>query len=162
MLSESFDASALRRRAEELLEARSPSVPDTSSLSAEDMKALVYELQVRQIELEIENESLREAHESLQRSDNRYSRLFSSIPFGFLILDRKGHVLEANSTTVMMLGCPETELFGRPLQRFLSHEDSDTSHLKLGAIFNKSEKLKRDTRLVRENGGQFDARLIVS
>ena len=54
--------SDLRQRAEAALVNESGPVSDLSALPHEDVQKLVHELQVHQIELEMQNQELRQAH----------------------------------------------------------------------------------------------------
>lgn len=64
---------ALRRRAEAMLEDRSP--PD-SDISHERFLHLLNELEVHQIELELQNEELRTAQHDLAQSRRQYRDLY--------------------------------------------------------------------------------------
>ena len=57
----------LRRRAERILRRLAPD-QDTATLTAEQLRAIVHELQVSQTELEIQNEELRRAQQRVVRS----------------------------------------------------------------------------------------------
>jgi PAS domain S-box-containing protein len=151
--------SEFRRRAEDLIAEGSRFLTDTSSLSSDDLKTLVQELKVHQIAFELENECLRETRALLQKLEQTYRSLFDFTPLGYLTLDPKGYVMEANLSAVTMLGSAEANLIGFSIQRFLSHEDANDLYFKLASISKKSHKLKWDARVVKGDGGHFDARL---
>ena len=67
-----FRNNSLRRKAEKLL---SKQLEDISKLPATDLKELIHELQVHQIELEMQNEQLRRTESELKESENRYREL---------------------------------------------------------------------------------------
>lgn len=67
-------AEELRRRAEAAL-AHAPRAPHPSATDTVDTQGLVHELQVRQIELEMQNETLRETQAETQRALQRYTDL---------------------------------------------------------------------------------------
>ena len=82
------DPAELRRRAEQLAAQRQQ---QQTQPPAEDLSELVHELKVHQIELEMQNESLRQAQAELERSRDRYADLYDFAPVGYVTLDEQGH-----------------------------------------------------------------------
>lgn len=113
------DASELRRQAEaraKRLESGDKSAP----ISHRQAQQLIHELQVHQIELEMQNEALREAQEEITRGLARYSDLYEFAPVGFLSLDSKGLIVEANLTASTILGISRSRLIGWRLSPLVS------------------------------------------
>jgi len=104
----------LRTRAEELLRQKIANVEDISGPLPEDVQKLVHELQVHQIELEMQNEELRQAQLALEESRDRYLDLYDYAPVGYFTLDENALILEANLTAVRLLGIDKESLFKRP------------------------------------------------
>lgn len=96
---------------------------------------LVYELEVHQHELEIQNEELRRIQLELEQSRDRYYELYDLAPVAYLTLDRAGKVMDANLTAALLVGVVRTQLVGRPLSAFLGSSGSDALHLLLGRVF---------------------------
>ena len=71
----------LRQRAEEVLRNRNE---EGRGPADSDLMRLVSELEMRQVELEIQNEELRAARIELQESRNRYAALYQLAPIGYL------------------------------------------------------------------------------
>ena len=67
-MSDPESAQELRRRAEQALPLRAP---DLSKMADTDIMALMYELQVHQVELEMQNEELQRAQVELQIAAER-------------------------------------------------------------------------------------------
>jgi len=84
----SGEAAGLRRRAE----AR-PKALATKSAPARteaDTQRLVHELQVHQVELEMQNEELRQTRAEAEAGLERYAELYDFAPAGYLALGRDG------------------------------------------------------------------------
>ena len=67
----------MRQQAETIL-AQTPGLLD--SMNPEEVKAVVHELRVHQIELELQNEELRRIQSQLEKTQNRYMQLYNSAP----------------------------------------------------------------------------------
>jgi len=77
MTTEELDftnAKMLRIKAEELLKEKQKKI-DKEIIEA-DVKKLVHELQVHQIELEMQNEELRQAYETTEQALKKYTMLY--------------------------------------------------------------------------------------
>lgn len=59
-------------------------------LAPENVEALVHELRVHQIELEMQCHELQRAQEEAEASRNRYRELYESLPIGYATLDAGG------------------------------------------------------------------------
>lgn len=86
---------------------------------------LLHELRVHQIELEMQNEELRQAQADLEASRARYFDLYDLAPVGYCTLDAEGLVLEANLTAARMFGVTKDLLVGKPLTDFLHRDSQD-------------------------------------
>ncbi|MEI6807695.1 MAG: PAS domain-containing protein [bacterium] len=95
----------------------------------EQIGSTLHELQVHKIELEMQNEELRQAHASLQEYTSRYYDLYDLAPVGYLTLSDKGIVLEANLTISSLLGVKKAMLAGQYLTKFILSEDQNIYYL---------------------------------
>jgi len=96
---------------------------DFEGLSEQTVKELFHELRVHQIELEMQNDELRKTRDSLEISRAKYFDLYDLAPVGYLTLDNKGLILEANLTSANILGLPRENLVHQPFSRFINNED---------------------------------------
>src|SRR5579885_1985078 len=91
----------LRKRAEKLL----PRTPqDLDDISNINVRELIHELRVHQIELEMQNEELCRALSELEESRNKYADLYDFAPVGYFTFNDKGIILEVNLTGAASLG----------------------------------------------------------
>jgi PAS domain S-box-containing protein len=82
------------------------------SSSADDTRRLLHDLRLHQVELEQQNQELRESQQDLEASRARYADLFDSAPVGCCTLDRSCVVLGMNLTGASMLGLDRATLVG--------------------------------------------------
>ncbi|MBK6327019.1 MAG: response regulator [Chloroflexi bacterium] len=112
----------IRQRAEEIA-ANLPQQAD--DLSSESMHALLHELQVHQLELEMQNEELRRTQIELEISRARYFDLYDLAPLGYVTVSESGLILEANLTLANLLGVTRSGMVKRPFSHFIFPTDQD-------------------------------------
>jgi PAS domain S-box-containing protein len=142
------DLKDLRKRAEAELEGRSISAEDPTLIEAAKR---IHELQVYQFELEMQNESLRLSQVELEKSRSKYANLYDFAPVGYLTLDGRGRIIEANLTTASLLKVERHKLRHRLLIHFLVEEDCKVFFELLNHNFSQ-EKLRREFRVQDVNG----------
>lgn len=102
----------LRRRAEKVLEEGiSAAVPE---LTPDTLLRLHHELEVHEVELELQNEELRQTKDDLETALERFSSLYDFAPVGYLSLDHEGVVRSANLAAGTLLEVPRSQLVNRP------------------------------------------------
>jgi hypothetical protein len=149
----------LRKRAEKYLKRKLSDFDAESTLSTQALRDVVHELQVHQIELEMQNEELTEAHLALQLAHDKYIDLYDYAPVGYITVDNKGIIHEANLTATHLMGINRASLVGKPISRFVFKDDLDTCYSKLQQVFENQKKLTCELRLVKETGDQFHAQI---
>ena len=170
-------AAQLRRLAEEAIEKRAGTPPDDlDAQTPEDMRMNFHELCVHQIEMEMQNEELRQAQEALDRERARYLDLYDCAPAGYCTLSDEGVIVEANLTAATMLGVPRETLINQPLYPFIDVEDRDVFYLQQKNSIREPQAcelrmVKQDktavwvhlaTSAVRDAGGRRECRLVMS
>ena len=142
-------ADELRKRAEEKIgDFTSP-----EDLSFEDTKRLVHELKVHQIELEMQNEALRQAQIELMKTYEKYIDLYDFAPVGYLSLDENGTILEANLTMAKQLGIERASLIGRRFMKFVASSEKQAFRTHLAQMFKARQPRTLETKLVTEKQG---------
>jgi len=89
-----------------------------------DQARLVHELQVSQIEMEMQGESLRQAHVALAESHDRYQELYELSPVGYLTLTRAGRISEINPTAAQLFDLDHASLIERNFADLLAPAES--------------------------------------
>ena len=65
----------------------------------------------------------REWEEQLRLSRQRFRRFFANAPVGIALMDREGHIEEANEALCRLVKLEPQEVIGKPLLGFLHPED---------------------------------------
>ncbi|HEX3034302.1 MAG TPA: PAS domain S-box protein [Thermodesulfobacteriota bacterium] len=146
----------LRRRAKELLEERSENLDGLSDI---DIRSLVHELRVHQIELEMQNEELHRAQMELQESKGKYADLYDFAPIGYFTLDNNNLIQELNLAGTALLSSEREYLINSHFCSYIAREDQ-------GAFYSYREKLLKsharqtcELRMIRGDGTRFYVQL---
>ncbi|UCV20791.1 ATP-binding protein [Ferribacterium limneticum] len=110
----------LRRRAEDRLGAIPGGKPAT--MPHGDQMKLVQELQIHEIELEMQNQVLREAQSEISRNLAQLTDLYDLAPIAYFTLDRTGCITKSNAMARKLLGSPVLPLDRCHLSRFVAQE----------------------------------------
>ena len=131
---------------------------DTTLRRGEDAQ-LVHELRVHQIELEMQNDELRNLQVQLEESHARYVDLYDFAPVGYLTFDKDGLILEANMTAATQLGIERSSLINKPIWLYALGADRDVIHAHFKSVFNAQERQTCEVRLRSKGSVEFYARL---
>jgi chemotaxis family two-component system sensor kinase Cph1 len=146
----------LRRKAEEKLKKIET---EFSKLPRHRIQQLIHELHVHQIELELQNEELREAQEDLEGSRSKYSFLYDFAPLGYFTCDREGTIHEINLTGARQLGYERSRLTGKPFTAYLQNGQMRTFHSYLKRVFESGDKQSIEVKIRKEDRSLFYARI---
>lgn len=134
----------LRSRAELLLEAQTH---PAATFTPEEYHQLLHELQVHQIELELQNEELRNSQLALEEHRARYMRLYHNAPVGYVVLNAAGIITESNTTFAHMAGTESPHIHGKPFADFLVADDQSIFRARLRSFFKQPENKHIEVRL---------------
>jgi PAS domain S-box-containing protein len=134
----------LRKRAETML---NKSGADITRMSSQEIQKLLFEFQVHQIELELQNEELNRTHQELLASRDLYANLYNLSPVGYLTLNKDGVILQANLTATRLLNHPIEELINRKLAQYIDSSDQDQYYLFLRRLAAERTNQSLDVRL---------------
>jgi len=110
--------------------------------SAGDALALLHELQVHQVELDLQDESLRDSIAELESALQRQAQLYDAAPAGLFTIDSDTIVSGLNLAAAELIGVQREELIGRPLDGFLAPHSRAALHAMLGRGNRTSETLQ--------------------
>ncbi len=115
---------------------------DVADMSVEGLRQLVHELQVRQTELEVQNEKLRQA-----RTEG-----YDTSPAGQLTLDTHGKIVEANLRAARLVGMDREKLIGQPFIRFVAQDSQDIFHWHCQKILKTGVRQSCEMQLQKKSG----------
>jgi len=131
----------------------------SSELKGQTPEQLIHELQMHQIELETQAEELRRAYLALEESRDKFLDLYEFAPLGYVTLNDKALVREANLACATLLGIERSKLIKAQFGKFVAQKDSDQWYLYFRNALNRDGKQICTLTLTREDGSVFPARL---
>jgi PAS domain S-box-containing protein len=90
---------------------------DIARMPVSELKKLLLDFQARQVEIQIQNETL-------QSALGCQEQLFNNSPAGFIMADEQGRIERINQTALQLLNENLEEVKGRKLESFIKPEDS--------------------------------------
>ena len=111
------EAEELRHRAEELITAGTSK--SDKRLTEDQMLALIHELELHKIELELQNIDLMFAKNDSDRITKNYHELYAESPSGQFTLSRDGSILELNPSGARMLNRDRNDLINSVFYFFI-------------------------------------------
>ncbi len=114
--------SELRRRAEALLHP-ADRADDLDKALASDLGAVLHEIEVHAVELELQNEELRQTRDQLEIARDRYRDLYDFAPLAYVTLDPRGIVKDANFAAAKLLQLHRGMVIGRGFLQFVAEID---------------------------------------
>jgi PAS domain S-box-containing protein len=121
-------------------------------LSDADAQRLLHQLQVHQIELEMQNEELRESRTQTEVLLSRYTDLFDFAPAGFFTIEKNGTLSEVNLTGANLLGAQRAQLIGKRFSIYMTSADRPAFGALLTRVFASSSP--QACELTLEQAGQ--------
>jgi len=146
----------LRRQAEEVMIRKDFASP---SAVVEDPLELIHELQTFQVELELQNEELHRSQQELMEFKMRYTELYDFTPVGYVCLDTKGVILNANLTLGDMLSEERSSLINQPLSGYVLFEDEDIYYRHLRDLAELKMRQICELRLRKMDGTPLNVQL---
>lgn len=146
----------LRSQAEMTLKAMDGVSPNMLSGVTDRM---FHELRVYQIELETQNEELRQAQSELEETKNKYFELYEMAPVGYFTLEPSGIIAEVNLTGADMLDFERQYLLHRGFSMFVDPLFQDTFFMHRKQCIESGKKQICEVKLVKKDKTTFYAHL---
>jgi len=121
------------------------------------LKRTEEDLRTHQIELQMQNDELRDAQAEMDALSRRHFDLYDLAPAGCFTLGETGLVLEANLSAAELLGVARNNLLKRPFTAFIETADQDRYYYHRKTLFETGVPQHCDLRLRRKDGSVFKA-----
>lgn len=92
------------------------------AFSEEEKIKFIHELEIKQIELELQNEELLLAKQQADSAIQKYTELYDFSPSGYFTLSKEGTIIDANHTGAIMLGVDRIDLIQTKFRYFLCND----------------------------------------
>jgi len=125
----------------------------SSPSTAADALALLHELQVHQVELDLQAEELRASRLELEAALRRQIQLYESAPVGCFTIDLGGALRELNLAGAALLGCERDALLGQSLSGFLAPYSARALRTMLASVSAGHHGEACELQLIRREGG---------
>jgi PAS domain S-box-containing protein len=145
----------LRRRAEKRRQ-ELPPIPK----SPVQVRKLLEELQIQQIELELQYEEAIAMQAETEAMRARFTDLFDFAPVGYVVVDMLGVIQELNARAALLMGTTRPQLKGRRFLLFVAPEERERFLQFSAAILADPDKQHAlELALCCENGNFYHARV---
>ncbi|QOY52905.1 PAS domain-containing sensor histidine kinase [Candidatus Sulfurimonas baltica] len=132
------------------------------AMSMQEIKLMFEELEIHKIELEMQNEALKETQDKLNISKQKYFDLYNLAPVGYFTLNHKGVVLKSNLTAANMLGVTRSSIIEKNLTNFIPKESQDIYYLYHKKILETAKAESCDIQVLKNNSTSFWAHMVGS
>ncbi|MEW8252773.1 MAG: EAL domain-containing protein [Candidatus Thiodiazotropha taylori] len=133
----------MRERAEQIAQRRQRI---TFEKKLADRDRLLQDLHVHQIELELQNEELRQSQAKLEFTHQQYLDLYNEAPVGYASLDDSGLIIRSNQMLASMLGMEKYSLTGKALAEFMLPIDQNIFRSRFNAFVKQPQDKHIDVR----------------
>jgi len=148
-VDKSSTAVKLLRRAEERLKNQEPEVKGQTAEA--DSQRLLHELQVLQIELEMQNEELRDSWVEVEAARLQYADMYDFAPLGYFTLRRNSTIIQTNLAGARLLGLERARLTSKFFDAFVTKADRPSFKAFLQRVFVTVVKQTCEVRLEKKD-----------
>ncbi len=122
----------------------------------EEENSFLHKLLTHLIELEMQNQEMREMMHRLESARDQYADLFNFAPVPYFVVNSKGIIQQANLAAGNLLGSERAKLKGKPFSIFTSEHDAwrENFYSYLIRVF-KAETIQTAELLLQNKSGEF-------
>ena len=147
------DFPLLRNRAEKILAEKANR---SSGDWPKEVRELIHELDVHRIELEMQNDELRQAQAVIEESRSQLSDLYDFAPVPYITLSFKGLILQANLKAADLFEAGRSSLLQRRFSSYIVPADHDPFRRHRLETIREPGKHSCELRLLKKSGSTVD------
>jgi PAS domain S-box-containing protein len=146
----------LRQRAEEFITKNPSAIKKTPP---GDVKKLIEDLRIHQVELEMQNEELRRAQLELEAARDKYADLYDFAPIGYFAFDETARIQDVNLTGADLLGPSKSKLLNLKFSAFVSPGFQDDFYFHMQGLLQTGSQQTCELQLQKKDRTPFYAKL---
>jgi PAS domain S-box-containing protein len=147
----------LRQKAEALFYTQNHLMETIGKL--ENLQDIIQELRIHQIELELQNEELRNTQSKLEQAKEKYTELYDFAPMGYFTFDIHGMILEVNLTAANQLNMERSFLIHKPFIIYLQPQSHKTFYTHLETVIKRHSQQTCELKIKIRNQLHFYAQM---
>ena len=147
---------ALDSRVDQLL---AEHIKDIQTPSQDEVRRLVYEIELRESQLEQQNEELHKIQQRLEAYKDRYVDLYDFAPLGYATLDGDGYLQEINLAGAKLLGAERAALTGYLFGEYVAKDDQNAFLDHVRECVRERREVTSELRLVAVGGRPITVQL---
>lgn len=117
------------------------------SISREEVRVLLNELQVFRLELEMQNDELKVSYQSLEEERSKFASLYDLAPVGYFMLDYLGHITDVNQRGIDLLKISKDMVILKRFQSFIASESWEDFYSFLHKMQNSASRQSMEIKL---------------
>jgi PAS domain S-box-containing protein len=149
--------SILRQHAEVKLDGKKAIA--TQDMCEEEANALLHELQVHQVELEMQNEELKHANTLAENALSKYYDLYDLSPIGYFTINEHGKILEVNQAGADLLEVKSRQLLNNYFQNYIAEDCLSLYKTFKMLVLESKTKQNSEIRLLKKGKVQFHTQI---
>jgi len=146
----------LREQAEKILK---ESTSQKHDIPVSEFNRIIHDLKVYQIELELQNEELRNTQKQLVESRNRFAQLYNQTPAGYVTLNQNSLILQANQTFADMVNVDSSQIINLSLADFFIEADRSIFLSRYNAFFKRPFEKSMELKMTKKGGKPIFVRI---
>ncbi len=131
----------------------------SSKMEIDELKEKLFSLQSEKFELELKLEESENENALYKENYSKLKALYDLAPVGYISLDKKGVVFEANKTSLNLLGMHYEDLVGRQFSGLIANEDKDKFNYMMKKLININSNQGCEIKINRSNGQIFNVKI---
>jgi PAS domain S-box-containing protein len=117
----------------------------------ERVKLIESELRTHQIELELQNEELKQTQYDLVMSRRKYRHLYENAPVGYIMTNTDYRIMELNDRAAILLRKPKSAVLNKDLSTFVDDESQNDFYFHFNRLAESKKSLESQIKLRLDN-----------